>query len=41
MKSIAGIVHYVKEISKTAKFYEALGFKIEKNEPSHLSIRLN
>lgn len=41
MKRIAGIVHYVKDINKTAKFYEALGFKFEKHKPDHLSIRLN
>ena len=41
MKAVSGIVHYVKDIKKTAKFYEALGFKIEINKPDHLSIRLN
>ena len=41
MKSVAGIVCYVKDIHKTAKFYEALGFQFEKREPDHVSIRLN
>jgi catechol 2,3-dioxygenase-like lactoylglutathione lyase family enzyme len=41
MKSIAGIVCYVKDTARTAKFYEALGFTVTKNEPGHLSIRLN
>lgn len=41
MKSVAGIVCYVKDIDKTAKFYEALGFQFEKREPDHISIRLN
>ena len=41
MKSIAGVVCYVKNIDKTAKFYEALGFRIAKREPDHLSIYLN
>jgi len=41
MKSVAGIVHYVKDVNKTAKFYEALGFQFEKREPDHVSIRLN
>ena len=41
MKSVAGIVCYVKDIDKTAKFYEALGFPIGKREPDHLSIHLN
>src|SRR6185295_6682486 len=31
----------VKDIKKTAKFYKALGFKIETNKSDHLSIRLN
>lgn len=41
LKSVAGIVCYVKDISKTAKFYKNLGFLVEKDEPDHLSIRLN
>src|SRR3990167_6789742 len=41
MKSVAGIVHYVKDTAKTAKFYEDLGFQLTKNDPGHLSIRLN
>ncbi len=35
------MVCYVKDIKKTAKFYEALGFQFEKREPDHVSIRLN
>lgn len=41
MKSVAGIVCYVKDIDKTAEFYDALGFQFTKREPDHLSIRLN
>jgi catechol 2,3-dioxygenase-like lactoylglutathione lyase family enzyme len=41
MKSVSGIVHYVSDTAKTAAFYEALGFKITKNEPDHVSARLN
>lgn len=41
MKSVAGIVFYVKDTSKTADFYEKLGFTIDKREPDHLSVRLN
>lgn len=41
MKSIAGIVCYVKDIKKTAKFYRALGFQFKKREPNHISIYLN
>ena len=41
MKSVAGMVCYVKDIHKTAKFYKALGFQFESQEPDHVSIRLN
>lgn len=41
MISISGIVCYVKDIAKTANFYEALGFQFTKREPDHISIRLN
>lgn len=41
LKSIAGIVCYVSDINKTAKFQEALGFKFDKREPDHVSVRLN
>ena len=41
MKSVAGIVHYVKDTAKTAKFYEDLGFQLTKNKPHHISLRLN
>ena len=41
MKSISGIVCYVKDTEKTAQFYEALGFQFDKREPDHLSIYLN
>jgi catechol 2,3-dioxygenase-like lactoylglutathione lyase family enzyme len=41
MKSISGIVCYVKDTKQTAKFYKTLGFTFEKNEPNHISIRLN
>ena len=41
MKSVAGIVCYVKNVSKTTEFYEALGFQFDKHEPNHISVRLN
>ncbi|OGK12960.1 hypothetical protein A3A93_01520 [Candidatus Roizmanbacteria bacterium RIFCSPLOWO2_01_FULL_38_12] len=41
MKSVSGVVCYVKDTNKTAKFYEALGFTFEKREPDHVSIFLN
>lgn len=41
MKSVSGIVAYVKDIEKTAAFYETLGFQFEKREANHISLRLN
>jgi catechol 2,3-dioxygenase-like lactoylglutathione lyase family enzyme len=41
MKSVAGMVCYVKDTAKSAEFYEKLGFVIKQNDPDHLSIRLN
>lgn len=39
--SISGIVAYVQDTAQTAEFYKTLGFIIDKNEPGHVSIRLN
>lgn len=41
MKSVAGMVCYVKDPAKTAEFYEALGFQFRAREPDYVSIRLN
>lgn len=41
IKSISGIVCYVKNPLKTADFYEALGFTIDKREAEHVSVRVN
>jgi catechol 2,3-dioxygenase-like lactoylglutathione lyase family enzyme len=41
MKSIAGIVCYVKDTEKTAEFYEALGFRCTERKSNHASVRLN
>lgn len=41
MKSISGMVCYVKDTAKTAEFYDSLGFTFDKREPDHISIRLN
>jgi catechol 2,3-dioxygenase-like lactoylglutathione lyase family enzyme len=38
---IAGIVCYVKDIVKTADFYEKLGFVIDTVSSDHLSARIN
>lgn len=41
MKSISGVVCYVKNIHKTIEFYKKLGFIIEEQSSDYLSIRLN
>jgi predicted lactoylglutathione lyase len=41
LKSVSGLTFFVKDINKTAKFYKALGFKIEKQEKDYLLARLN
>lgn len=39
--SISGLVCYVKDTKQTADFYQMLGFHLDKNEPDHVSVRLN
>jgi catechol 2,3-dioxygenase-like lactoylglutathione lyase family enzyme len=41
MKSISGFVLYVKDTAKTLEFYDKLGFRFDKRDPDHLSMRLN
>jgi catechol 2,3-dioxygenase-like lactoylglutathione lyase family enzyme len=41
LKSVSGFTCYVKDIKKTAEFYKALGFKLEKQEADYLLVRLN
>ncbi len=41
IRSVSGITCYVKNLSKTAKFYEALGFETRKKESSHLTVYSN
>jgi catechol 2,3-dioxygenase-like lactoylglutathione lyase family enzyme len=41
MKAISGIVCYAKNLQKTAKFYEDLGFRFGKNEADYLICYLN
>jgi uncharacterized glyoxalase superfamily protein PhnB len=41
MKNVAGLVCYVKDTKKTARFYEALGFIFDKRESNHLSTKIN
>ncbi len=41
IKSVAGITCYVKNLEKTASFYEMIGFLRDKHEGNSLSVRLN
>jgi predicted lactoylglutathione lyase len=41
IKSVSGITCSVKNLSKTAAFYEALGFEIRKRESTHLTAYSN
>jgi catechol 2,3-dioxygenase-like lactoylglutathione lyase family enzyme len=41
IKSVAGINCYVKDLNKTANFYETLGFEVKKREANHVTIYLN
>ncbi len=41
LKSISGITCYVKNVSRTVKFYEALGFAFRKKERNHATAYVN
>ena len=41
IKSVSGITCYVKNLDKTAKFYETLGFEIKKRETNHITAYSN
>ena len=41
IKSVSGITCYVKNLNKTAKFYETLGFEIRKRESNHITAYSN
>ena len=41
MKSVAGVVCYVKDLKKTAEFYKALGFTVTQNDEEKIAVRLN
>ncbi|MBI2032558.1 MAG: VOC family protein [Candidatus Levybacteria bacterium] len=41
IKSVSGIVCYVKDLNKSAKFYEALGFEIKKKDSDHIAVYSN
>ena len=41
IKSVSGLTLYVKDLTKTAAFYEALGFEIRKRETHHITAYSN
>lgn len=41
IKSVSGIVCYVKDLDKTAAFYEALGFQVKNREVDRLTMNVN
>jgi catechol 2,3-dioxygenase-like lactoylglutathione lyase family enzyme len=41
IKSVSGISCYVKNLNKTAKFYETLGFEIRRREVDHVTAYSN
>src|SRR5918996_862813 len=41
VNSISGITCYVEDISKTAEFYEAIGFRRGKEEPDRVTFYVN
>jgi catechol 2,3-dioxygenase-like lactoylglutathione lyase family enzyme len=41
LKSVSGITCYVKNVNRTVKFYETLGFAFRKREPNHATAYLN
>jgi catechol 2,3-dioxygenase-like lactoylglutathione lyase family enzyme len=41
MKSVAGLLFYVKDLQKTAEFYTKLGFLLDKKDEVSLKVRLN
>ena len=40
-QSISGIICYVKNVAKSSRFYETLGFTFRKKDPGHATAYLN
>jgi len=40
LKSVSGLTFFVKDIKKTAEFYKALDFRVDKQEEDYLLVRL-
>jgi catechol 2,3-dioxygenase-like lactoylglutathione lyase family enzyme len=41
IKSVSGLTCYVKDLERTAEFYEMLGFEIKKREADHITVYSN
>jgi catechol 2,3-dioxygenase-like lactoylglutathione lyase family enzyme len=41
VKSVSGVGCLVKELGRTAKFYQALGFEVKKREPGLITVYMN
>jgi catechol 2,3-dioxygenase-like lactoylglutathione lyase family enzyme len=41
IKSVSGLTCYVKNLNKTAQFYETLGFEVRKRESDHITVYSN
>jgi catechol 2,3-dioxygenase-like lactoylglutathione lyase family enzyme len=41
LNSVSGVTFYVKDLEKTTAFYEALGFRIGKQEDNHVTCYVN
>jgi len=41
IKSVSGVTCYVKDLDKTAQFYEKLGFEIKKRDSKHVTVYSN
>lgn len=41
IKSISGTTYFVKDLKKTAKFYESLGFRLGKQDDETLTVYVN
>jgi catechol 2,3-dioxygenase-like lactoylglutathione lyase family enzyme len=41
IKSVSGLVCYVKDLDKTTAFYESLGFQLKKREANRVTVNIN
>lgn len=41
IKSVSGITCFVKDLARTARFYETLGFEVKKKDANHVAVYSN